>query len=153
MRPIRNAAKALIVENNRVLAIKLKDAEGFWYTLPGGGQEPGETFHDTLRRECLEEVNVNVEIGDLRFVREYIGKNHEFAEKDAQAHNIEFMFECRIADGGVPGMGVVPDTEQLAVEWLELEQLDSYRLYPLALRPLIASYQVRNTPIYLGDIN
>lgn len=35
-RPIRNAAKALIIKDNKMLAIKIKDAEEEWYIMPGG---------------------------------------------------------------------------------------------------------------------
>jgi 8-oxo-dGTP diphosphatase len=153
MRPIRNSAKAIILKDNKVLAIKLRDEEGFWYTLPGGGQEPGESLHQALRRECLEEVNAELEIMDLRFVRDYIGKNHEFADHDGDAHAVEFMFECRLRDGSDVRSGSLPDTGQLAVEWLDLAELDNYRLYPLALRPLIARNEEAGLPVYLGDIN
>jgi 8-oxo-dGTP diphosphatase len=153
MRPIRNSAKALIVADNKLLAIKLRDKDGFWYTLPGGGQHPGETLVETLKRECLEEISAEVEVGELRFMREYIGRNHEFAETDGQAHAIEFMFECRLADGAEVGNGIEPDPGQLGVEWLEISQLDNYRLYPLALRPLIGRYGEGDAPIYLGDVN
>lgn len=43
MRPIRNSAKAIIVENDCLLAITQQDPDGLYYILPGGGQEPGET--------------------------------------------------------------------------------------------------------------
>lgn len=33
--------------------------------LPGGAVEPGETILDALRRECREELSVDVEIGPL----------------------------------------------------------------------------------------
>lgn len=153
MKPIRNSVKALIVEDSKILAIKLADEQGYWYVLPGGGQEPGETFHQALQRECLEEISTEVEIGDLRFIREYIGENHEFANWDANVHQVEFMFECRLPEGVQPRTGHVPDSTQLDVEWLDVATLDNYRLYPLALRPLIASFRDAGTPIYLGDIN
>ncbi len=34
MRPIRNSAKAVIVQDGRILLIQLKDEEGAWYALP-----------------------------------------------------------------------------------------------------------------------
>lgn len=153
MRPIRNSAKALVLADNKVLAIKLSDKDGFWYTLPGGGQHPGETLVETLKRECLEEISADVEVGELRFIREYIGGYHEFAETDGDVHAIEFMFECRLADGAEPGNGIEPDPGQLGVEWLEISELDNYRLYPLALRPLIGRNRDGDAPVYLGDIN
>lgn len=153
MKPIRNSAKALIIRNDHVLAVKLKDVEGFWYTLPGGGQEPGETLFETLKRECLEEVNAEVAIGELRFIREYLGKNHEFADHDTDTHQIEFMFLCHVAEDAVFENGTLPDTGQVGVEWLPLAELDNYRLYPLALRPLIPHQANEKVPVYLGDIN
>ncbi len=153
MRPIRNSAKAIIIKDGRLLAIKLVDEEGFWYCLPGGGQEPGEALHDALRRECLEEVNAEIEIGDLRFVRDYIGKNHEFAYHDSDVHAMELMFLCRLTEHSVPRPGAVPDTAQVGLEWLDLDNLDSYRLYPLGLRALIARHNDPDVPVYLGDMN
>ena len=39
-RPIRNSAKALIIRDGKLAAVKLEDSDGVWYILPGGGQEP-----------------------------------------------------------------------------------------------------------------
>ncbi|MBF6614880.1 MAG: NUDIX domain-containing protein [Chloroflexi bacterium] len=153
MKPIRNSAKALIVDGGKVLAIKLSDKDGFWYTLPGGGQEPGEDLHATLRRECLEEAGIEIKVGGLVFVREYIGKNHEFADRHSDYHGIEFIFECSLAEGAKPQTGSLPDVGQLAVEWLELDKVDNYRLYPLALRPLIKRIRERRAAVYMGDVN
>jgi 8-oxo-dGTP pyrophosphatase MutT (NUDIX family) len=155
MSPIRNSAKALIIRDNKLLAIKKIDEEGFWYLLPGGGQEFGESLHATLRRECVEELGVEVIVGDIRFVRDYIGRNHEFADHDGDAHAVEHIFECRLAEDAEPGMGPQSDVGALDVVWLELDRLDSYRLYPLGLRSLIVrvNHGDSDTPIYLGDMN
>jgi ADP-ribose pyrophosphatase YjhB (NUDIX family) len=152
MKPIRNSAKAIIIEDGRLLAIKLTDEDGYWYSLPGG-QEPGEPLEAALRRECLEEINCEIEIGDLRFVRAYIGKNHEFAQTEGNAHQIDLMFMCRLAAGAQPRHGTIPDTAQVGIEWLDLDRLDSYRLYPLRLRTLIARHEDPAVPVYLGEIN
>ena len=50
----RNSAKAVILKDNKLLAIEKVDRDGQWYLLPGGGQEFGETLIDALKRECLE---------------------------------------------------------------------------------------------------
>lgn len=85
-RIVRNSAKAVIVQDDKLLAIKKQDKDGYSYILPGGGQEHGENLHLTLKRECIEEINDNVEIGDLIFIREYIGENHEHFEFDSEVH-------------------------------------------------------------------
>ena len=107
-----------------------------------------------MRRECLEEAGADVEVGELMFVRDYIGKNHEFANQGTSAtfHQVELMFACTMSDPTQIRVGLVPDTCQVSVEWLALEKLDRYRLYPLALRPLIANHKPGMT-VYLGDVN
>jgi 8-oxo-dGTP pyrophosphatase MutT (NUDIX family) len=153
MRPIRNSAKAIIIEQGKLLAIQNRDAAGDWYILPGGGQHPGETLVEALKRECLEEVNVAVVVGDLCLVREYIGSHHEFAEHDAAVHEIEFMFNCTLAPGAVPGIGTEPDSAQTGFAWLDLAHLERWRLYPAILRTLLPQRANPPHPVYLGDVN
>ena len=81
---IRNSAKAVIVKDGNLLALKMQENNSTYYILPGGGQEHGENLHQALVRECKEELGAEVEIGDLIFVREYIGRciNKEIKAKD-----------------------------------------------------------------------
>jgi 8-oxo-dGTP diphosphatase len=153
VKAIRNSAKAIIIAGEHLLAIKQYDAEGDWYTLPGGGQYPGETLTDALQRECLEELGVGVKVGLLRHIREYIGANHEFADEDADAHQVEFVFECALLGDLFNAQPVLPDERQVGIAWLPLADLCSYRLYPLDLRPLLVHGINPDAPIYLGDVN
>lgn len=98
MKPIRNSAKAVIVQDGRLLVIRLEDQYGTAYVFPGGGQEKGEELKDAVARECLEEIGQAVNVGELLHIREYIGKNHEFAEWDADIHQVEFYFACSLID-------------------------------------------------------
>jgi ADP-ribose pyrophosphatase YjhB (NUDIX family) len=152
MKPVRNSAKALIIKDNLLLVIKQVDEIGAWYTLPGGGQNPGETLVQALQRECLEEVGLEVEVGDLLFVREYIGKNHEFWEHDADSHQIEFIFDCSIKGDNLPRIGTSPDIGQIDVEWISLQEIMNFRLYPKALIHILVDRQPENRR-YLGDVN
>ena len=78
---IRNSAKAIIVRDGCVLLIRIADQGGDWFVLPGGGQNHEESLRETVRRECLEEIGVPVRVGELRLVREFIGKNHDDDEE------------------------------------------------------------------------
>lgn len=62
---IPEAVVAVLIENDRVLAIKRGPAvllPGYW-TLPSGRIEEGETQQDALVRESREELGLDVEPG------------------------------------------------------------------------------------------
>jgi 8-oxo-dGTP diphosphatase len=152
MEPVRNSAKALILKDHCILVIKHVDDVGDWFTLPGGGQESGETLIEAVQRECMEEVGLDVEVGDLLFVREYIGKNHEFWEVDAECHQVEFIFDCSIRGDSPPQMGESPDDDQIDVVWLPLQEISRFRIYPKILKGILDDCSM-DSPIYLGDVN
>lgn len=148
---VRLSIKAVIIEGGRLLVLENRDADGDWYMLPGGGQEHGETIPDALRRECLEEIGSDVAVGRLCFVRDYIARNHEFAATDAEAHQVELMFECRLLYA--PGVGHHPDSMQTGVAWLDLATLPEVRIYPSPLGRILQGGIPAGNPIYLGDVN
>jgi 8-oxo-dGTP diphosphatase len=150
--PIRNSAKAIIIADGKLLCTKNQDDLGSFYLLPGGGQEPGETLVEALQRECLEEIGAEPDVSDLRFIREYIGKNHEFAVADAHAHQVEFYFTCRLAAPAILENGAKPDSWQIGVEWLNVAELDEYRIYPQVLIQVLRENE-SEFPVYLGDVN
>src|ERR1700682_713778 len=119
---IRISHKAIIIKNGKLLLNSNKDDKGLFYMLPGGGQEHGETVHESLERECLEETGVRIKVGELVFVRDYIANNHEFANTDKNAHQVELMFLCNVINDDNFGKVTVSDTWQTGVEWLELHK-------------------------------
>ena len=128
MNTIRNSVKAIIIKNGCLLTVKNIDSEGDWYLLPGGGQNLGETFEEALRRECIEEIGIEISVGRLRYIREYIGKNHEFSAHDGDAHQVEFMFECEFDDAQPPELGTNPDAYQVDIAWVPISNIHEYRL-------------------------
>ena len=152
MRPIRNSSKAVIIHNHHVLLTKNKDDFGDFYLFPGGGQEAGETLAEAVYRECLEEIGAEVIVNDLIHIREYIGQNHEFAEWDSDIHQVEFYFLCQLKDqNSEVGNGYNPDPYQIAVEWIDLEELEEVRVYPKTLGSILKNNEKVN--IYIGDVN
>ncbi len=157
---IRTAAKALIVQDSKLLLVECDDtldpAQNTYFVLPGGGQHHAEPLEQTLRRECQEEINVDVEVKDLVCIREYIGKNHFLAVEHADIHQVEFFFLCTIR-AGQPGIGHTPDTGQVGVQWVALDALESCNFYPQAARKTLATLlskeQIPPHPVYLGDID
>jgi 8-oxo-dGTP diphosphatase len=149
---VRVSVKAIIVVDGRLLVTRNRDAEGDFFLLPGGGQEHGESLPDALRRECREEIGVDVEVHDVRLVRDYIGRNHEFADHNSDAHQLEIMFRCTLRGEVVAGGGTMPDAWQVGVDWLDLASLGEQRLYPKVLQRVLPHLPA-DSPIYLGDVN
>ena len=59
----RKRAAAVIVRDGRVLMVherSRRSGGGEWWTLPGGGLEPGETPEEAVRREVFEETGLVV---------------------------------------------------------------------------------------------
>ncbi|NBB78399.1 MAG: NUDIX domain-containing protein [Verrucomicrobia bacterium] len=153
MRHIRTAARALIITDNQLLTIKMRDRSGIFYILPGGGQRHGETLHEGLKRECLEEIGTEVEIGPLLYVREYIGKNHEFRKAHHAFHQVENVFRCTLDDPGKIGPGSEHDKKQIGVEWIPLSELPNRRLLPEAIKAFFKDGTFDPGTHYLGDLN
>ncbi len=148
----RVSAKAIIIRNQQLLVTVKRNensAEEF-FILPGGGQEKRESLSEAIVRECLEEIGVQVRVGALWFVRDYIAKNHEFAKANPKFHQVEMMFQCFLEVGQEPNNGVHPDAGQIGVRWLPLKGLQRQPLYPKALAKAL---QKSERGIYLGDVN
>jgi 8-oxo-dGTP diphosphatase len=145
---IRNSAKAIIIEEGKILVTKNRGGDGDFYICPGGGQDYGETLHDALRRECMEELGYTVEIGELLHVCEYIGEN-EFNPSKSHVHQIEFYFSCTLKEDH-NGEPVKPDPEQIGIEWVPIVDLVEYNFYPKELREYIGN---KGAPVYFGDMN
>lgn len=52
---------AIFIDQGQVLLLRQAYGDKRW-GLPGGGVEPGETIYEAIRRECLEELGVAVEV-------------------------------------------------------------------------------------------
>lgn len=151
-RPLRNSAKALIIENGKILCTRNRDLLGDFYLLPGGGQNHSETLNQAVIRECIEEIGARVEVGNLYFVREYISANHALAEFDKTIHQIEFIFACTLTEPVNSRPSHEEDAMQTGVVWLPVAELSSYRFYPGSLIKHIQSFPpVDFSQVYLGD--
>ena len=103
------------------------DAAGKW-ELPGGRVEPGESEVDALRRECVEELDVEISVG------ERIGP-----DVDLPGGKVLRIFAAGLADGEPRAV------EHLELRWLTADQLVSVPWLPADelllpdLRALLAS--------------
>lgn len=154
MRPVRNSIKAVILRDNAILlTVNREDERGVFYLLPGGGQEPGETMEQALRRECREEIGAEAAVGDLLWVREFIGDRYDWTVFHG-LHQVEYMFACTLWDEADPFMGAAGDTWQTGIEWVSLDRLSGIQFYPETLKDLLVEYALSGNTghVYLGDV-
>ncbi len=144
-KPIRNSAKALIIKDGRMLAIKMRDDTGEFYLMPGGGQESEELLPDAVCREVAEEIGVHVAVGDLAFVVE--GVHGE------RWHRVDMVFLCEYL-GEIEHVTLHGDINQIGVAWLDIATLNRTPLYPSKLRrPIMNLYEGKPYSVYLGNEN
>lgn len=128
---IRTAARAVIIQDNKLLVLTRTGIQGEFYVLPGGGQEHGEAIQETLVREVMEEVNLQVEPEELLFINEFIAVRHSaFPEDESEVHQIDFTFLCRLETAQEAIMGTTPDKHQTGIAWLPLTEILDYELHP-----------------------
>ncbi|MGJ3241339.1 MAG: NUDIX domain-containing protein [Opitutales bacterium] len=154
MRPVRTAARALILQEGRLLCIRMQDKRGQFYILPGGGQQPGETLEQTLLRECREEIAAVVRIEGLAYVREYIGRNHNFSPTHRQFHQVETVFRCTLLTHPEQlGQGHERDKKQVGFAWIPVDNLGRIDFLPRVIVPFFQDGGFHPPSRYLGDCN
>ncbi|WMJ22853.1 NUDIX domain-containing protein [Paludicola sp. MB14-C6] len=142
-RPVRNSAKALIIKDGKLLAIKIDDKGDVFYIMPGGGQESEENLSDAVCREVAEELGLKVIPKELVFVIE--GVHGE------SFHRVDLVFLCELV-GKIKGSVLHGDTNQVGYDWLDIETLISKPLYPSKLRrQIIDLYHGNKYQTYLGN--
>lgn len=142
-RNIRNSAKVLVIKDGKMLAIKLKDSDGEWYIMPGGGQDAEELLSSAACREVAEEMGILAECKELLFVVE--GLHGE------KFHRVDFVFLCEYI-GEIPNAVINRDTNQIGYDWLDISTLNIQPLYPSKLRRQIMNYyESKPYQVYLGN--
>ena len=149
---IRNAVRAIIQRDGAVLMQKKwSETKGYWYTLPGGGQDVQETLVQALQRECKEEIGVEVRIDGLIHVADFY-KQRE-TEFPSTRHLVEFMFACDVPPDYLPINGSHPDKHQVDVVWLPVSEVKQHRLFPAGLAKVLVAVQSAEGGCYLGVLD
>jgi 8-oxo-dGTP diphosphatase len=110
----RKRAAAVIVKDGRVLMVherSRRSGGGEWWTLPGGGLQPGETAEEAVRREVFEETGLVV--AEARYVLEM-----------PYPSGMTSVFTVEVADGDPrPGIDDGIGPELLGLDWFPAPEL------------------------------
>lgn len=142
----RNSAKAVIINNDRILVNRCESRFGEYFTLPGGGQRDGETLLETVRREVLEETGYSVTPMRMSGIYERVSDGRE----EGLCHKIYFIFLCHLNSP----MSVAPsetDRFQIGAEWIPLREIGGRNLFPRAIRDNIPAFIGAGETYYIGS--
>jgi len=114
----------ILIINGKVLLQAPKNQDQ--YAFPGGHVAFGETNAETLIREWREEIGVDIDVSELKWIEESIflwgGKN---------VHQIYLSYIVELKDVIASG-SYTNDGARLA--WLPIDKLNEYELYPGMLK-------------------
>ena len=107
---------AIIKKDNKILSTErgYGDLEGYW-EFPGGKIEPGENKEQALKREIMEEMNVEIEVGDFITTVEY----------DYPAFHLKM--HCYLCSLVTEALHL---NEHEAAKWLTKDELNSVKWLP-----------------------
>ena len=142
----RNSAKAIVINNGKLLVNRCESRFGEYYTLPGGGQQDGEMLTETVRRELLEETGYSVKPIRLSGIYERVSEGRD----EGLCHKIYFIFLCRLESGERKAPSEI-DRFQIDSIWIPLREVASRNLFPRAIRDNIRSLTGYGETIFIGS--
>lgn len=114
---ITDVVAALIWDQDRFMICQrpAHKARGLLWEFVGGKVEPGETMEDALIRECKEELDVTVAVGDI-----FTQVIHRYPD----IHIRLTLFHCGIQDG-IPSL-----LEHNDLKWILPGEISNYAFCP-----------------------
>ena len=148
---IRNAAKAIIIDNGKVLLNQCHNEQtGDYFCLPGGGQNQYETMAEAVIRECLEETGYEVIPSRFAALLEVIYDTDDPKADANYTHKIYHIFECEVKNR-TAHTPTEQDTNQLGCVWVAIDDLSRVNLHPPVLGKNIDCIIKSKIPIFLGS--
>ncbi|MGB6128022.1 MAG: NUDIX hydrolase [Psychrilyobacter sp.] len=143
MKTIRIRVCGILEKENEVLLVKHIKNNNEYYLLPGGGVDHGEDFRTALKREFLEECNLDVAIENMVFISEGIAPN-------GGRHIVNIYFKVSYISGdlqiGLDGSNLI------GVEYIKKSELENVILYPNTKKELKEYFETKDSEIkYLGN--
>lgn len=151
---IRNAAKAIILHDGKVLLNKYVGGKGeICYDLPGGGQNQFETMEEAVIRECMEETGYKVRPMRFAALAEEIYDDEELRNKYIDyTHRILHIFVVEIADNN-RYEPTEKDANQLESTWVDIKDVSGLDIRPSLLRGNFEKIVTSQSPLYLGVVH
>jgi len=136
------AVSAIVPDRDgRILLIRRTD-NNYW-SIPGGGLEPGESVRQATVREVLEETGISCEVTGL--VGIYSDPNHVAAYDDGEVRQeFSICFTTRMLGGTISA-----SQESSEVRFIAAGEISGYRMHP-SIRLRVQHYLDSRPEPYIG---
>ena len=114
---IRDVTAAVFIKDGRVMICRRPPNKGnaLKWEFPGGKSEPGETLEECLKRECEEELGIEISVGSEICATEY-----EYPDITVKLH---FMLSKIVS--GTPEL-----KEHVDIKYITKSELSDYDFFP-----------------------
>lgn len=114
---IRDVTAAVFIKDGRVMICRRPPNKGnaLKWEFPGGKSEPGETLEECLKRECEEELGIEISVG-----REICATEYEYPDITV---NLHFMLSKIVS--GTPEL-----KEHVDIKYITKSELSDYDFCP-----------------------
>jgi ADP-ribose pyrophosphatase YjhB (NUDIX family) len=76
----RISVRGIVLHEGKLLCVRLQKAAIDYWCLPGGGLEAGESLHDGLNREMIEETGIKPVVANLLYIQQFAADDHEYLD-------------------------------------------------------------------------
>jgi len=125
-RPIRIAARAVLLHENRLLLVNAYKGRGDLWCAPGGGAEPHQSLPDTLAREVMEETGLTITVDAPCLI-------NEFHDPSGTFHQVEVFFRCRLIAGSLDPAWEDPERIVTMRRWVTRDEMETLKVRPTSL--------------------
>ncbi len=130
---------AVVIDGGKVLLVRRghEPLKGEW-SLPGGALELGETLHQGVVREVLEETGLTVVPAGIVEVLDRITQDEVSGR--TRYHYVLVDFLCRVTGGTLRGGSDAEEARWVAHE--EVHEQGEYRLAPLTVQVIKKAFRL-----------
>jgi len=136
------AVSAIVPDSDGRILLICRTDNNYW-SIPGGGLEPGESVRQATVREVLEETGIACEVTGL--VGIYSDPNHVAAYDDGEVRQeFSICFTARMLGGTI-----ATSRESSEVRFIAAEEISGYRMHP-SIRLRVQHYLDSRPEPYIG---
>jgi len=136
------AVSAIVTDPQGRILLILRTDNGYW-SIPGGGLNPGESVADATVREVREETGIDCQVTGLIGI--YSDPNHVAAYDDGEVRQaFSICFVTRMTGGTVR-----TSSESAEVQFVSPDEISDLRMHP-SIRLRLQHYLDGRTEPYIG---